>query len=160
MKLYLFRHGETRQSKLGISYAGEELTAKILPEGILATEKIGGFLKNVETEANFSSEYLRCQETAAIVEKVSGKKFVTSPLLNEYVEGEFDDLVRRGQDFLAMIKEKNFEDVAVCTHGAVVACLTSLARKRSFDVSALFDYPKTGVIWIVSDESFFEQRFR
>lgn len=146
MKLYLFRHGETWQSKTHVPYGVNERTAEILPETSQVVLKIASELEKNKPEACFVSEFLRCRQTAEIIEKKTSLKFVPTPLLNEYVEGEFEDLKKRGQDFLAMCVDKKFTSVAVCTHGAVVSCLKHLFLTRSFEIDDLFDYPKAGVL--------------
>ena len=160
MTLNIFRHGETYQSKFNVVYGAEELTAEVLPEAVPTVERIGEYLKSVPTEANFTSEYLRCRQTAEIIESVSGKKFQSTPLLNEFVAGQFSDLQDRGLKFLEMVEDKRFDQVVVCTHGAVMACLKHLVMEGDFLERDLFDYPATGVVWEISKEGLTEKNFR
>lgn len=141
---YIFRHGLATKSLLG--YGNKIVTAELLPEGKPPIEKIGKYLKNITTQYNVRSEFIRCQQTAAIVTKETGKEFATDKRLNEYHNESFGELRNRVKDFLQDIEKSDNTDILICTHGAVIAALKNLITKNSFTVLQLFDYPKTGTL--------------
>ena len=152
---YILRHGDTVNSK----NVFDKLTLKkdthslpILPESFSALEKIGKYLKDVPTDANFCSPYLRCRESAQIVEKFSGNKFVTDPRIEE-LEGHinFSDFQKRITSFLTEIKDKNYSAVSICTHGAVIAAIKHMETDGKFYFFQVFDYPEPGNLIIIKE---------
>lgn len=152
MKVFLFRHGETMQSLNALEYGAAEHTAEILPEAVPVVRKMAEFLTNQKINAWFVSEYLRCQQTAKIIAETTKVDFTTTPLLNEFVSGQFEDLNNRAQRFVDLILQNQF-DVAVCTHGAVIAALSQLLMHEKFTSDKLFDYPPCGVLWEIEDKT-------
>src|SRR5260221_9100885 len=80
--LILFRHGLAKKD-LG-EYGDQILTASLLPEGKPPIERMAKFLKEVGTDLNFVSPLPRCQQTAEIVQEVTGKAFTIDQRLSEY----------------------------------------------------------------------------
>ena len=152
---YIFRHGDTVNSKNlfdRLSVKKDIHDLPILPESYSALEKIGEFLKDVPTDANFCSPYLRCRQSMEIVEKFSGKKYVIDPRIEE-LEGHinFSDFQKRMISFLTEIKEKKYSAVSICTHGAVIAALKHLETSEKFYFFQVFDYPEPGNLIIIKD---------
>jgi len=148
-KYYIFRHGQTLNSKFHLPYPKNNKSVEILPEGIPSLEKLAKYLKNIKSDHNFSSEYLRCQQSTAIVTKISGLKFKKDKRLNEKSGENFSDFKRRVKDFLDEVEKKNYETVVICTHGAVVAAMRKFLLKKSLKITNLPFYPKTGVLMFV-----------
>ena len=119
MRLYIFRHGMTFQTKNNVPYTPENYkTSPILPEGIPSIKKLAHYLKDVKTDANYTSSYLRCIQTVEIVSEISGKSFLPNEMLGEYAEWveNFDSLRARAQNFIDYLGTQHIETTAICTH--------------------------------------------
>lgn len=161
MTIYIFRHGETRETKLGIPYADNVYDSNILTEGKDAIREIGKYLKNIKTDANWASEFKRVKQTVEIVEEISGKKFRFDKRLNEFLdkaEGEtFFHLKKRVENLLADIKKK--KAIAICTHGAVIAAVKNLVLGEFIKKEQIYDFPRPGILWIIKENSLEEKDF-
>jgi broad specificity phosphatase PhoE len=153
MKFYIFRHGETYQTKYNLEYEDEQLTSRVLPEGLPETKRLANYLKGVNSDANLSSEILRCRETVEIVSKISGKEFSFDKRLNEFLEDDFEKLKKRLKDFIDDIKKQNYKSVLICTHGAVIAGLKHLLTEGKFEITDLTDFPQPGSLLILEGKS-------
>ncbi len=153
-EFYIFRHGETDVTKNHLStYSDHLFDAPILPEFIPSIQKMGGFLKNIPSQMNFSSEILRCRQTVEIVSQVADKKFEFDSRLNEVLpEESITDLAFRTADFLNDLKKYNSQTVMICTHGVIIAALASLAVKNRFTDEEYNIFPLPGVIWRITDK--------
>jgi broad specificity phosphatase PhoE len=153
---YVFRHGDTRDSgnllTRIIGHMSDSHGLPILPKGIPALEKIGGYLKNIPTDANFCSPYLRCTDSAKIAGTIAKKIFVPDERLKEMEHGEsFSSLLTRVKDFLNEIDKKNYSAVSVCTHGAVIAAIKHLKTNGKFFFFQVIDYPRPGNLIIIKN---------
>lgn len=149
---YIFRHGLTFAVKTGTPYGDTILTAPIIDEGEAAIEKMGQFLKNKQTDFNASSPIIRCQQTAGIISKITGKEFISDGRLTEYCMETQISLEERLRSLLTEIEEKSYKKVAICSHGAVISALISqLTAKDEAPKYDLFNYPDPGVLVIISD---------
>jgi broad specificity phosphatase PhoE len=147
---YIFRHGQTYFSKSEIPYGENELTAHILPEARESIEKMGRFLASVNVDQAFRSEFLRCKETAQILESQKVTHFDPNPLFSEFVEPDFEVFLTRMEEAKRFLLSLSANTFALCTHGAVVAALQKLLLDESFHAHELMYYPKTGVVVKVS----------
>jgi broad specificity phosphatase PhoE len=155
MRLFIFRHGETFETKNNTLYKGDRIEkAEILSEGTEPLERLGHYLSAIKTNANFSSPYLRCRQSVEIIEKKSNKKFIYDDRLAEFIEGfwAFGKLRSRLQSFLNELQEKEIDQAAICTHGAVIAGIKHLLLNNSFHLWNLTDFPKPGVLWVIKDK--------
>jgi len=155
---YIFRHGNTVStevggilSKLNIRIGGGSANLPILPKGVPALEKIGGYLKNIPTEANFTSPFARCIESSNIVGKITGRKYVPDERIREYDTGRKDFSAFRGRiiEFLDEINKKNYSSVSICTHGAVIAAIKHLKLRQKFHYIQVLDFPNPGNLIII-----------
>lgn len=166
---YIFRHGETFVTKRGktgyglgtFAYGFQVFSAPILAEGKPALYKMGLFMKDKKTDANFSSPLLRCKQTSDIVTEMSGKVFVPDKRLREFFLEGFGSLVSRLQSLLKEIDEKEYESVAICTHAGVIAALIAMLTgddrvPSHFD---LLHYPMPGVLTIIEGKNIKEINF-
>lgn len=155
--LYIFRHGDTVESGSLIAkifgYRGNSHSMPILPLAVPALEKIGNYLKNVPTDADYCSPYLRCVDSAKIVGSTAGKIYKADERLREFREnGEmFSSFKQRVTDFLHEIDKKGYSAVSICTHGAVIAALKHLVTNRNFYFFEVLDFPKPGNLIIIKD---------
>src|SRR5437762_1931158 len=120
---YIFRHGETFATKLEKGYGRKVFSAPLLDEGHPAIERIGEYLKNIETDFNTSSNVKRCRQTVEIVSQISGKQFIFDKRLNEFFLETYWHFRRRIKGVLKDIDQKGFSSVCICTHGACIAML-------------------------------------
>ena len=148
---YIFRHGETINSKNDVDYGDKEYVRKILPEGVPAIKKLGEYLKNVQTNRNLTSELLRCVQTSDIVSGITGKKFEKYPLLIEYMDNSFAGFKLRMKKLVAELESKEDLTYLICTHGAVISALKYLLTTGKYEEQNLMDYPKTGTLMIIEN---------
>jgi broad specificity phosphatase PhoE len=155
---YIFRHGDTAESgnlliKL-FGHKGDSHHLPILPKGVPALEKIGQYLKNIPTDADFTSPYLRCIDSAKIVCGITGKVYQPDERLNEFEKnGEgFPNFKKRVVNFFNEIGGKNYSAVSICTHGAIISALKHLATGRKFSFFQVLDFPSPGNLIIIKNK--------
>jgi broad specificity phosphatase PhoE len=151
MNFYIFRHGETFQTKHDVHYGSKIETAEILPEGIPAIKRVANYLKDKTSNKKgeyFSSPYLRCKQTVEIVKKIVNKKFKFEKYLGEYREDKetFGEFASRIDNFLKELKNVKIQNVTICTHGGVMAGLKHFILNGKFEEIDLYDFPKPGVL--------------
>lgn len=156
---YLFRHGQTYFSKNEIPYGTSEHTAEILPEAHAPTQKIAAYLKLQHVEYAARSEFLRCAQTAGIIEKEIGLHFEPEKLLNELSEKNFDQFIDRMKTLADMLFGLEAQHIALCTHGANVAAMKKLLCNQPFQLHDLRFYPKTGVVVRIEEGTITEVDF-
>lgn len=162
MKLYIFRHGMTKQTKENLAYTPADFkTSPILEEGKPSLVKLAGYLKNIQTDANYTSPIERCIQTVEIVSEISGKNFFPNEMLTEYAEWQesFVSLRDRAQNFIEYLEQQKIESSAVCTHGGVISALKYLLINKSYELSNLTDYPPPGVLTIIDGDKLEELDF-
>jgi broad specificity phosphatase PhoE len=147
---YILRHALSTYSKHG--YGEEILTAQILPQETAPYKKMAQYLKSVENSSNYSSEIIRCRQTAEIISKETGKLFIIDKRLNEYHQETFIQLRRRVSDWLTDVQKDPKENVIVCTHGAVIAVLKQLIIEGVSDEDHQLDYPQCGELLIIKNK--------
>jgi broad specificity phosphatase PhoE len=155
--LYIFRHGDTKISGSLVakifSHHGDTHTMPILPKSIPTLKKIGKYLKNIPTDVNFCSPYLRCVDSAKIAGTIAGKIYRADERIREFKEkGEkFSSFRKRVADFLEEIDKKGYSAVSICTHGAVIAALKHLKTHGNFFFFQVLDFPKPGNLIIIKN---------
>ena len=154
---YIFRHGDTKDSENLLNkifgHQGDSRTLPILPEGVPALKKIGKFLKDIPTDANFCSPYLRCMDSARIVGTIAKKNYQPDKRIQELEKnGErFTSFKKRVIGFINEIEKKNCSAVSICTHGAVIAAIKHLKAEGSFFFFQALDYPAPGNLIIIKN---------
>jgi broad specificity phosphatase PhoE len=156
MLIYVFRHGQTIESKANINYSPDRrINADILPETIPVIEKLAHHLKEIPTSKNYTSPIKRCLQTVEIVKNISGKEFKIDENLKEWMEPEesFEALADRVSSFYSQLLIRqladNTQQIAICTHGGVIAGLKSICEIGKFPIERLHDYPMPGVLLIL-----------
>ncbi len=151
---YIFRHGDTINTG-GINRllkkGGGPRDLPILPKSKYALEKIGEYLKDIKTDANFTSPYLRCRESSEIVGKISKKEFIVDERIRELrddIHG-FVHFKKRVREFLKEIEEKGYSSVAICTHGAIIVAIKHIVRDGYFFYFQGIDFPSPGKLMIL-----------
>lgn len=153
--IYLLRHGLATHSKHG--YGRKIIDATLLPEGIASTKKIAEYLKDKATDYNVSSEFIRCRETAEIIESITGKKFIFDKRLNENWNNSsetFEEFKKRMLDFVDEIRKSPYENILICTHGRVIAAIKNYIIIKEFNKSMVSDFPDCGTLAILKEKSF------
>jgi broad specificity phosphatase PhoE len=153
---YLFRHGDTFVTKrqrlwyyptflpeTAFSYGTKVFSASILDEAKPVIQKLADYLKDIPTDFNTSSQLRRCRQTVQIIEKITHKEFVFDKRLNEFVFEAPWVFQNRVKNFLKMLEQKEFQSVAICTHGAVLALIASILSGKKVG------FPKPGVLVII-----------
>ncbi len=153
---YLFRHGDTFVTKgqrlwyyptflpeTAFSYGTKVFSASILDEAKPVIQKLAEYLKDIPTDFNTSSQFRRCRQTVQIVEKITHKEFVFDKRLNEFVFETPWRFRYRVRSFLQDLQHKNYQSVAICTHGAVLAMIASILTGKKVG------FPKPGVLVII-----------
>lgn len=155
--LYIFRHGDTKESGSllvkFLGYRGDSHNLPILPKGLPALEKIGKFLKDVPTDANFCSPYLRCMESAKIVGSIAKKIYQPDERIQELDSsgGKISSFFKRVNNFLDEINKKNYSAVSICTHGAVIAVIKHPEIGKKVFFFQVLDFPNPGNLIIIKD---------
>ena len=143
---YIFRHGETKATLKGRGYGFRNRSARILEIGKPVIEEMAQFLKDIPSDYNVSSEYIRCQETAEIITNIANKQFVFDKRLNEFFFETFSHMRRRVREFLDEMEGSNHQTILVCSHGAILAGLISFLTKGEYPASDLTSYPPPGIL--------------
>lgn len=154
MELFIFRHGETFETKNGsLPYGPRVESAQILPEAIPVIKRLGKYLKNIKTDTNYTSPYLRCIQTVEIVTEVSKKVFLVEDRLSEYrpEKETLDELIARVEEFFKYLKSQKLDSAAICTHGFPISVLTQLATKGFVRKHEMENYPKPGELTIIKN---------
>lgn len=150
MNFYIFRHGMAVHPNE--SYGSRILTAELLPEGIPPIQRLARYLVHVSSDYQVCSEVLRCRQTAAIVTEATGKEFLIDPRLKEYYQESFDDLAERTRSFYEEIQQSGYQNVMICTHGAVIAALKHYLTEGQFTRRHETDYIQTGQLLLIRDD--------
>lgn len=161
MRYYIFRHGETLYTKNYKGFYGWNIfTASIIDEGVPAIVRIGEYLKDKPTDFNVSSQYKRCKQTVKIINQVTGKGFVFDRRLNEFIFETYGNLLRRTKSLLDFINEHLYNNVVICTHGAVIAALVTQILGEEFNWKNRLSYPDPGELIIIEDGKLEKISFR
>jgi len=154
MKLYVFRHGVTYFSKNGLNYGEHLKDAKILPEGVPAIEKIAEYLKNIKSDINYTSPYLRCIQTTNIITRITSKKFeVDENLIDFDPQTENRSIViKRMLTFSKKLESQKPESATVCTHGFPINTLIAYFTKGFVREADLDNFPDPGILITIEDK--------
>jgi len=152
-KYYIFRHGQTLNSKYRLPYPKDNRQIKILKDSIPALKKMAEYLKNISPDLCVSSEYLRCQQTTKIITKITGVKFKKEPRLNEFGGETFLEFTNRINNFLEEVKINKYRTIIICTHGAGIATIKNLLIKGRMRRRDLPFYPKPGILLCIEGKN-------
>jgi broad specificity phosphatase PhoE len=155
VSFYIFRHGDTYQTKNRLPYKDKAISAPIIPEASEYLKKLGNYLKEKNIEYAVSSAFPRCVQSVKIVGKQMGMTFFLDVRLNEYdppnLPGESEEHFKnRLYSFLSQIQEKKFTSVAICTHGSVISFLKHKLTNTISQFDSL-DYPAPGILLTIKN---------
>lgn len=161
MKFYIFRHAETFPSKnMGGIYDKDNYTTPILYEGKDTTIHLANYLKEIPSDLNVSSPYERCKETVKMISRISGKEFVLDERIGEFYQIEYKEFKERIKDFLKDVRDKDYQNIVICTHGAAMSLLVHLISDREPEENIpISEFKKTGVLIKVENKNFQEIDF-
>jgi broad specificity phosphatase PhoE len=145
---YIFRHGLATHSKNG--YGDRILTAEVLPEGIPAVRRLGEHMKNLPYDYGVRSEFLRCEQTAAIVTEITGRTFVTDARLNEQYQESFEQVRERVRSFVEEMSQTPYQYIWVCTHGIVISALKNFLTIGEFSQENALQYTQPGELMVIN----------
>lgn len=148
---YIFRHGETFATKMKRWYWHKLYSAPILDEGKPVITKLAEYLKNIPSEYNVSSPFLRCRQTTEIVTNVTGKKFEIDRRIREY---EFFELPyflkRRVINFLIEMENSPHQNIIICTHAIIIEMLIQYLTKGQISFRHRIVAPLPGVLTVIT----------
>lgn len=158
---YIFRHGHTNATLTGTHYDEiSKWTADIVPETVNLIKNIAEYLKKFKFDYSVSSEFTRCRNTVNIISKITKQKFEFDNRLNEDIEDDKDKFISRVSNFYNEIILRDYNNVAICTHGAVLAALKYLLLTGYVNSVQLNDFPPPGTIWVIKNKDFKEVVFK
>lgn len=155
---YLFRHGDTNETKNHLVYGKNIFTAPIIPEAKIYIQKMGEFLKMKSIDFFACSEIPRCKQTSEIISKIIKISHIIDIRLSEYdpdssyTPETFAEFLTRVSSLMLELESCNYRHIAVCGHGSGIAALTNLIRFGRFSPEDLLDYPAPGIIWIIKNK--------
>ncbi|HLL61018.1 MAG TPA: phosphoglycerate mutase family protein [Candidatus Nitrosocosmicus sp.] len=160
MKIILIRHGETFSTinRQWYGYGFRIFSAPILEEGKPTIIRAAEFLKTIDTDYHLASPFRRCRETAEIISKVTGKQFIFDRRLGELFE-PFWLFKRRVLHIARDIENSSYNNILICTHGAVIASLTHYFMSGNINIKNLSDFPRPGVISIIENKKLTQLNF-
>lgn len=160
MKTYLiFRHGETFATKAKSWYWHRIYSAPILEEGKPAIIKLGQYLKDIPTDFNVCSPFLRCRQTAEIVTGLTGKKFELDSRIREY-SFEFPYyLKKRVLNFLTEMEASDKKTILICTHAIIIELIIQYLTKGKLSLRERLAAPLPGVLTIIKNKQLKEINF-
>lgn len=161
MNLYIFRHGATYFSKNHIPYGDHVETAEILPEGIPAIKELALYLKNIPSDKNFTSPFVRCVKTSGIVSETTGKQFEVDKDLRDWDPRRETtrEMISRILRFTDHLKSGNYKSVCICTHGYPINALIAYFIKGKIKESDLPDFPEPGVLATIENKKLSYKNF-
>jgi broad specificity phosphatase PhoE len=156
---YIFRHGETFATKARRWYWHRLYSAPILEEGKPAILKLAQFLKNVDSDYNVCSPFLRCLQTAEIVAAVTGKNFETDRRIREYSFELPVFLKRRVLNFLSEMENSDKKTIVICTHAIIIELIIQYLTRGKISLRERLTAPLPGVLTIIKDKQLKELNF-
>jgi len=150
---YIFRHGETFATKKGNGiYWLKIFSAPILEEGKPSLLKLAKYLKNVPSDFNVASPFLRCQQTAELVTSITGKKFDSDARIREYTLELPWRFKRRVLHFMQDMEKSEYQHIVICTHSIVIEMLVQYLLKGKIHLRERIISPLPGVLTIVANK--------
>lgn len=149
---YIFRHGLATHSKTG--YGDRIYDAEVLPEGIPPVERLARYMTTLPYDHGLRSEFLRCQQTAAIVTTTTGRAFTADARLNEAVKEPFHEVRERVQGFVDDLEAASYQHIWICTHGIIIAGLKNWLTVGNFAPKHENDYIQPGELLRITPDGF------
>jgi broad specificity phosphatase PhoE len=146
---FIFRHGMTFASKYNRWYFHKLYSATILEEGKPSVLKLSKYLKNVPTDFNVSSPFLRCRQTVELVTSITNKKFTFDERLSERTFEFSGSFRKRVLNFIDEMEKSPHKNILICTHSAVIRELVDFLTENDLTPDKRRDAPLPGVLTII-----------
>jgi broad specificity phosphatase PhoE len=156
---YIFRHGETHATKHKRWYWHTLYSATILEEGKPSVLRLAKYLKNIPTDYNVSSPFLRCRQTVELVNKVTGKKFEFDKRISERTFELPWTFRNRILSFILEMENTKHKNILICTHSACIRELVAYLTKNNLTPKKEYEAPLPGVLTIIKDGNIEEINF-
>ena len=156
---YIFRHGETFVTKKGGWYWHRLYSAPILEEGRPVITKMAHYLKDIPSDYNVCSPFLRCRQTAEIVTDITGKIFEIDRRIREW---DFEIpyyFKKRVINFIEEMEKSEKNSIIICTHAFVIQLLVQYLTVGKISLRELLKAPLPGVLTIIQDKKLKEINF-
>ncbi len=156
---YIFRHGETSATINKRWYWHEFYSATILEEGKPSIIKLAENLKQVKTDFNVSSPFIRCRQTAELVTEITGKKFAFDSRIKEYgfeIPWAFKKRLLR---FIKDLEISKYKKILICTHAIVIEFLIQYLVYGHVSLRKRLSAPLPGVLTIIKNQKIQEINF-
>ena len=148
---YILRHGETFATKTRSSYGDQIESSPILEEGIKVIERIADYLKDIPTDFNVSSPYIRCKQTVLIIESRTDKIFNYDDRLGEFYNKTFDQFKVIVLNLIKELEGSKYETILICTHGSVISAFLNYLLYHHINAEDLPNYPSPGELLIIKN---------
>ncbi len=149
---YIFRHGQTTATLNKRWYWAKFYSAKILDEGKPSIIKLAEYLKQVKTDFNVCSPFLRCRQTAEIVSEVTGKVFVFDSRIKEYSLELPWTFKRRLLNFVKDMETSKHTKILICTHAIDIEMLIQYLQNGRIHLWERVTAPLPGVLTIITNK--------
>ena len=156
---YIFRHGLTLAVKRKRWYWQTLYSAQIVEEGKPSIERLAEYMKYVKADYYVCSPFIRCKQTATIVSKATGKKFVTDKRIGEYVFEFPWNFKKRILRFITDMEASDYKTIVICTHSIAIEMLIQFVTNGKLRFSHRLTAPLTGVLTIIKDGKITEKNF-
>ena len=118
MEVYFIRHGESEYNVIHKINSNKKIPVHITKKGIKQAEIAAKKLSKIKFDAIYSSEFLRCKETAEIINKYHKLKIKSNKRMNEWLTGcegkssvEFETFIIKNGFNAKKPKGESFVDV-------------------------------------------------
>lgn len=143
----------TKGSKNNGNYGLEFFTAHILPEGFAEITQIGEYLREVDIDYSVCSPFRRCKETARMLAKGKAMRFRADRRLEDHYMQPHFALERRVHAFLDDPTMKEFHNVCIVTHGAVILeILRQRLHEPQLRAEHVYNLNGTGCLYVIKGD--------
>lgn len=156
---YIFRHGETFATKRKVWYWHRLYSATILEEGKPSVIRLAKSLKEVNTDYNVSSPFIRCRQTAELVTSETGKKFEIDTRIGERTIQLKSTYQKKVLSFLNEMEDSNHQNILICTHSAAIKVIIKYLSKNHISNKERVKAPLPGVLTIIKNGKLEEINF-
>jgi probable phosphoglycerate mutase len=169
--LFVIRHGETDRyiQKISQGWANNPLNTN----GIVQAEKLAEVLREYQIEYFYSSDLLRAEQTAKIINEKLKMQIKFDGRLREYNSGDIEgkdksklaieiindfqanpnkynaeshaDVYKRASSFISELRENTIDNALLVTHGCFFKMLKYCSAENSFDIVKFKEFYETSL---------------
>lgn len=158
MTVFLARHTESEYNTKGLINSDPSVPVNLTQKGIKQAKQLAQQLANKPIQVIFTSEFIRAQQTATIINQTLKKRILIEPLINENTTGfegkplttwlqaleqsdnpwnaQFNggesqaDAFARTKQFIEKLQKSTYHSVLVVTHGFHVEAFRGLVNDK------------------------------